>query len=113
MKCIFWNVRGLANSPSKLALKRLILINKPSFVFVAEPWMNVDSFPRSWLRCVNLKVFAINSRQHLLPNLWCLCSTNLFPKVVDIDDQQISFSIAEDGKTFGLSAVYASTNHIK
>jgi hypothetical protein len=75
--------------------------------------MNVDSFPRSWLRCVNLKVFAINSRQHLLPNLWCLCSTNLFPKVVDIDDQQISFSIDEDGKTFGLSAVYASTNHIK
>jgi exonuclease III len=113
MKCIFWNIRGLANSPSKLALKRLIVKNKPSFVFIAEPWMNVDSFPKSWLRSLNLKVFAVNSRQQLLPNLWCLCAANLVPQVVDFDDQQISFTFDDNGKTMGISAIYASTNHMK
>jgi hypothetical protein len=86
MKCIFWNIRGLANSPSKLALKRLILKNKPSFVFIAEPWMDVNSFPQTWLRRLNLKVFAVNNRGNLLPNLWCLCLDHLNPEVIDLDD---------------------------
>lgn len=47
MKCLFWNVRGLANSP--LALKRLITVNKPNFVLIVEPWMHYKSFPTRWL----------------------------------------------------------------
>jgi hypothetical protein len=113
MKCIFWNIRGLANSPSKLALKRLILKNKPSFVFIAEPWMDVNSFPQTWLRRLNLKVFAVNNRGNLLPNLWCLCLDHLNPEVIDLDDQQISFIFDDNGQVFGLSAIYASTNYIK
>jgi exonuclease III len=113
MKCIFWNIRGLANSPSKLALKRLILKNKPNFIFIAEPWMNVSSFPQSWLRRLRLKIFATNCRNQLLPNLWCLCHDHLDPLVIDVDDQQVSIILEENGKSFGLSAVYASTSYIK
>ena len=47
MKCLFWNIRGITNSPSKLALKNLIIANKPDFIFVAEPWMPFDQFPRN------------------------------------------------------------------
>jgi hypothetical protein len=45
MKVLYWNIRGIANSSSKLALKRLINLHCPDFVFIAEPWMKFDSFP--------------------------------------------------------------------
>ena len=37
MKCIYWNLRGIANSPTKMALKNLIIANKPDLIFIAEP----------------------------------------------------------------------------
>jgi hypothetical protein len=49
MKILYWNIRGIANSPSRLVLKRLILANKPDFVFIYEPWMPFHIFPISWL----------------------------------------------------------------
>lgn len=39
---IFWNTRGLANSPTKLVLKKLILKHKPSFMFLVEPWIQTQ-----------------------------------------------------------------------
>jgi len=48
MKFIYWNIRGLANFPSRLALKNLIVNNRPDFVFVSKPWMAFDNFPSNW-----------------------------------------------------------------
>lgn len=31
MKSLYWNVRGLANAPSRLALKRFLNVHKPDF----------------------------------------------------------------------------------
>jgi hypothetical protein len=86
MKCLYWNVRGLANSPTKLALKNLITINKPDFSFISEPWMNLSRISQSWWNRLGLKVFAVNSRNNLLPNMWCAI--------------------------FGFTAVYASTYYL-
>jgi len=58
-------------------LKKLILQNKPDFVFVSEPWINFDDFPRKWLINLNLKLFAMNTRPNISPNLWCICKTNV------------------------------------
>jgi hypothetical protein len=111
MKCIFWNARGLANPPSRLALKHLILQNNPDIVLLSEPWMPFDDFPSRWLANLNLKLFALNNRNNLLPNLWCLCKLSLNPFVLATDDQHVSFTIFENDKTFAISAVYASTNY--
>ncbi|GAU16832.1 hypothetical protein TSUD_367790 [Trifolium subterraneum] len=73
----------MANPSSKLALKNLILDSKPDFCFVAEPWMNVNRLPLRWLNRMAS------------------------------DDQQISLSVDMDGKTLGISAVYASNCYIK
>jgi hypothetical protein len=75
--------------------------------------MKVDSFPKSWLNRLDLRIFAVNSRDQLLPNLWCLCSSALNPVGMDFDDQQVSFNIELDGRIFGLTDVYASTNFVK
>jgi hypothetical protein len=69
MKCLYWNSRGLANSPTRLALKNLINQHNPDLVLLSEPWMNFDDLPRRWLANLNLKLFAFNSRDNLLPNL--------------------------------------------
>ncbi|XP_058770393.1 uncharacterized protein LOC131644024 [Vicia villosa] len=110
MKCLFWNVRGIANSPTKLALKRLIRVNHPDFVFISEPWMEVKNFPFRWLHRLGLKLFAVNERDGLDPNLWCCCRLDIEPQIVAIDNQQVSFLIKNQDNTFGISAVYASTN---
>jgi ABC-type nitrate/sulfonate/bicarbonate transport system ATPase subunit len=69
MKCMYWNLRGLANSPTRLALKRLILLHKPDIILISEPWINMDDLPRRWLHSLHLKAFAVNTRINLLPNL--------------------------------------------
>ncbi|XP_045810732.1 uncharacterized protein LOC123905142 [Trifolium pratense] len=112
MKCIYCKLRGLANSPTKLALKRLIVKHRPSFIFIGEPWMNIDSFPASCLRRLNLEIFKVNFRGRLLPNLWCLCSISLHPTSIDFDDQQISFMLEENSMQFFVAAIYASTSYV-
>jgi len=47
MKLLYWNIRGIANTPSSLAFKRLLLLHKPDLVFIAEPWMEFGDFPPS------------------------------------------------------------------
>lgn len=42
-----------------------------------------------------------------------MCSTYLSPNVFDIDDQEISFTLNDNGHQFGFSVVYASTDYIK
>jgi hypothetical protein len=112
MKCLYWNIRGLANPSSKLALKNLILDSKPDFCFIAEPWMNFTSLPHRWLNRLGMKMFAVNTRLNNLPNLWCFCSLSLNPTLLASNDQHISFSVDVDGKTLGISAVYASNCYI-
>jgi hypothetical protein len=112
MKSLYWNTRGLANSPTRLALKNLINQHKPDFVFISEPWMCFDDFPSRWLVNLNLKLFAMNTRPNLLPNLWCFCKLSINPIVLASDEQQVSFTFCENNKTLAMSAVYASTNYI-
>jgi hypothetical protein len=113
MKCLYWNIRGLANPSSKLALKNLILESKPDLCFIAEPWMNVNKISHRWLSRLGFKLFAVNNRPNNHPNLWCLCSLSLNPTLLAVDDQHISVSVVMDGKSFGISAVYASTCYLQ
>jgi len=102
MKCLFWNVRGLASSP--LVLKRLITVNKPSFVLIVEPWMHYKSFPTRLLARLNLNLFAVNDRDSLAPNIWCIFSNNLNLTFMYIDSQQVTFFINEN-KTQSITSI--------
>ncbi|WJX18847.1 hypothetical protein P8452_08606 [Trifolium repens] len=74
--------------------------------------MKFVDMPRRWLLNLNLKLFAMNSRNNLLPNIWCICKSHLDPVILDSDSQQVSFSIKVNDKTVAFSVVYASTNYI-
>lgn len=113
MKLLYWNIRGIVNSPSRLALKRLITKNKSDFVFIDEPWMNYDDFPSTWLNRLGLKVFSFNHREDNLPNLWCICSILFELVIINKDDQQVSFKIKVGNNDFFISAIYASNSFLK
>lgn len=113
MKMLYWNIRGIVNAPSRLALKRLIFKHKPDFVFVAEPWLDYSNFPITWFHRLGFKIISCNRRENLLPNLWCFCTFNYKPNVVDKDEQQVTFSFVQEENTYYMSAIYASTSYQK
>lgn len=112
MICLLWNIRGIENNSSRAALKKLILKNKPDFVFLAGPWMNFNNFPPNWLSRLHLKQFAFNNRDSLLLNIWCFCNDSINPIILNSDDQQVSFTVNTHGMEFGFSVIYASTNYV-
>jgi len=112
MKLLYWNIRGIANPPSRLALKRLLLQHKPDLLFIAEPWMRYETIPVTWLHMLGFKAFSFNSRTNNIPNLWCICSLNLNPTTIHVDNQQVSFSLPINQQTFYISAIYASNSNI-
>jgi len=103
MKSLYWNARGMANAPTRLALKRLIIVNKPDFCFIAEPWISFDSFPRGWFHRLGYKLFASNVRNDLLPNLWCFCLHNLQPDLIELNDQMVAFSFNYSNIKIGIT----------
>lgn len=86
-------LRGLANSPTKLVLKYLLTNLKPEICFSSKLWMSISDFPVRWLNNIGIN--------NLIPNLWCLCSIQLKPTMIVIDDQQIPLSVEFGGKIFG------------
>jgi len=113
MKCLFWNLKRLTNSPTKLALKKLLVLHKPDLCFVAEPWIHIDNFSKLWLDRLGMKLFCVNDRGNLLSNLWCFCSKALTPVLINVDDQQITLQISLNTKCFTLFGVYASNCRLK
>lgn len=107
MKRLFRFLRGLAKTRTKLVFKRLILNHKYDILVIAEPWMNFDDFPRSFLNKFNLKLFVVNNKCDLTPNVWCLCAPNVDLDVVLLDDYRYNH------KSFGISIIYALTSYIK
>lgn len=74
MKAIYWNVKGLENTPIKLSFKKLQIDHKPEFCFISEPRMDHNVFLKDWLNMLNLLCFVVIQRNNLLPNLWRCCS---------------------------------------
>lgn len=111
MKSIYWKIRGIANPPLRLALKRLLVIHKPQFIFIAEPKFVFDNLPISWFSKLGFKHFARNSSP--FHSLWCLCRLDLDPTVLESKEQFVAFSFYQDNNPLALVVVYASNNLYK
>jgi len=75
--------------------------------------MNFESLPRGWFSNLGYKLFALNIRDNLQPNLWCLCTFNINPTPILITDQLVSFTFDYNNTKCGMAAVYASTCYLK
>lgn len=112
MKILFWNAQGLAQHDSRAMLKNLCHVSNPDFLFLSEPWIDINRFPSRFWRSLNLKVIDVNNRGLLLPNLWFVCSTHLNPRIISVSFQFIACSIAVHDTKIFVTAVYAHCNHV-
>ncbi|CAL0326169.1 unnamed protein product [Lupinus luteus] len=112
MKALYWNRRGLGKPHTKLVLKNMCLENNPDLVFISEPMIDSSKLSALFWAALDLKLFVVNARGDLLPNLWGLCRMDLNPSVIASSQQHISISLSCNNKTFFFSAVYAHTQYL-
>jgi len=72
MKIIFWNIRGIGNNESRIALRDMYHSNTPSLVFIAEPMVMYDSIPNWFWNNIRVTKYCVNTREPLIPNLWAV-----------------------------------------
>jgi hypothetical protein len=68
MILLYWNIRGLGNQDTQLALLNLIATHKLDFLFLAEPMINFSDVPFWLLQRSHLTKFTLNARDNQ-PNL--------------------------------------------
>jgi hypothetical protein len=113
MNILFWNVRGISNSDTRLALKNLFLSHKPSLIFVAEQMVNFAQIPAWYWPYIGVSKYCINNRGPLLPNLWALWGNELITTVIFVSDQCIALEISCYQSSVYIAAIYASTYYVK
>lgn len=112
MKVLYWNIRGMGNQNSRLMLKGFCDTHRPDFLFLSEPYIDIEQIPSSFWTGIKLKPFVLNDRESAFPNLWGLCADNLDPVLVLSSKQQVTFSLLWEQQTIFLTVVYASTSNI-
>ena len=113
MNILYWNIRGIGNSDTRIALKKLFLSHKPSLIFLAEPMVNFVSIPAWYWPSIGVSKYCINNRGPLRPNLWALWGNDLMATVIFVFDQCITLEISCFQSTVYIAAIYANTYYVK
>lgn len=69
MIVLSWNICGLGNDQTQVALENLCNTHKPDWVALYEPKILQDQLPRNFLRKLNLVFFANNDRPNARSNI--------------------------------------------
>jgi len=112
MKIIYWNIRGIGNHDSRLALGELNSAHFPSLVFLAEPMVTLGSVPGWFWESIRITKYYANNRGSLLPNLWALWGLDT-DFVVRYDSSQclVLEYVCNDRQIY-IAGIYASTNYL-
>ena len=86
MKIIFWNIRGIGNNESRIALRDMYHSNNPSLVFIVEPMVMYASIPNWFWNNIRVTKYCVNTGMVLLARLYwehsqtttLCCSTWIF-----------------------------------
>jgi hypothetical protein len=112
MKTIYWNIRGVGNHDSRLALGELYRVHGPSLVFLAEPMVSLSSVPSWFWTHLRITNHYTNNRGSLLPNLWALWGADI-DFVVRYDSSQcLVLEYLCNNKKIYIAGIYASTNYL-
>lgn len=112
MKIFYWNLCGIANSPTQDILKKFVRDHHPDIICISEPFVSLDSIPSQFWTSMNLVAVCTNDRGAALPNLWVFCKLSLLHSVAVISrtDQQVSIGVVLDSVHCVLTSVYARTS---
>lgn len=107
------NGKKAKGTHTRLALRRLLAMTKPDLVILDETWMHLNKFLNKRIHNLCLKLYALNNRTNLFPNLLCICRQEIDPLIVYCSEQNVSFHITMMNISFGIAIMYASNDHIR
>ena len=113
MNILYWNVRGIGNSDTRLVLKIFYLFHNPILMFVAEPMINFHQVPAWYWPSIGVSKYCTNNRGPLMPNLWALWENELLASVIFVSDQCIALELSCFQSTVYIAAIYASNYYLK
>lgn len=112
MRIIYWNVRRFGNPKSRRMVIKLCSDYKPEFMFLPEHFIEANQVSDQFWSSLSLKIFVVNNRNTLSPNLWGVWHSRLDPLLISVSDQQIAFLVVLDNCRIFVSDVYACTTYI-
>jgi hypothetical protein len=113
MNLLYWNIRGIGNFDSKIALRNLSLSHSPGIIFIAEPMILFDDVPLWYWHSIGVSNYCLNVRENLQPNLWALWGKVTLPTVLFVSDQCIVLQVSCQNSLVYIAAVYASNFYLK
>ncbi|KAF9622721.1 hypothetical protein IFM89_032901 [Coptis chinensis] len=95
MRCIFWNIRGIANDKSQNRLSKLINKWDPDIVGIAEPMISPDDLSKSYLQSLGMSsCFFYNTSPNRVPNIWLFWKTTVATlNMIHCFNQQLTVEI--------------------
>ncbi|KAF9611097.1 hypothetical protein IFM89_026990 [Coptis chinensis] len=95
MRCIFWNIRGIANDKSQNRFSKLINKWDPDIVGIAEPMISPDDFSKFYLQSLGMSsCFFYNTSPNRVPNIWLFWKTTVAtPNLIHCSNQQLTVEI--------------------
>ncbi|XP_019427157.1 PREDICTED: uncharacterized protein LOC109335477 [Lupinus angustifolius] len=102
----------MGNHKTRLVFKKLCSENKPEVVFISEPMVLSNKINPLFWSGLNLKLFSVNDRGSLLPNIWGLCQVGVNPTIISNTSQQVSISLVLDNQPVFICVVYAHTQYL-
>eukprot|EP00268_Persea_americana_P034026 TRINITY_DN33662_c0_g3_i1.p1 TRINITY_DN33662_c0_g3~~TRINITY_DN33662_c0_g3_i1.p1 ORF type:complete len:119 (-),score=12.50 TRINITY_DN33662_c0_g3_i1:553-909(-) len=111
IKILFWNCKGIANTPTHMMLHHLIISHKLDLIFLAEPKTILNSSIT-----INFHSLGFTSSfSNQINSLWCLHNPNqnLSFSLIDHSNQHISIEFADlHSSSLGMVAgVYGSIDY--
>ena len=115
IKALYWNCRGIANSPTIRVLANLVKTHSPNIIFISEPITLFSSSHSFQLRNLGFDIFFSNASHPSNPNLWCFFKSNhhLTISLYDSSAQHLTMLLTNptSGPSTLITGVYGSTNH--
>ena len=113
MNFLYWNIRGIDNSDTRIALKNLYMSHEPMLLFIAEPMVNFAQIPAWSWPTIGVTKYCVNNRGSLLPNIWALCGNDLLAIFFFVSDQCITLEISCYQSTVYIVVVYANNYYLR
>lgn len=101
-KSLFWNIRSISSSGTLERLEQFIILQKPSFIAICEPFNKADKL----VKFRNMLGFA-NAYSNSNSQIWIFWDDFLDCRVVEENEQQVTCIINWMGISILVSSVYA------
>ncbi|KAF5176879.1 hypothetical protein FRX31_033535 [Thalictrum thalictroides] len=111
MKCISWNIRGIAKEDAQNRMRKLVRNYNPDYLGILEPMIFPKDIPYGCLQSLGLSQTILhNDRGDKKPNIWILYKNNcLVPQILSMSNQHITVEV----NGVFLSVVHGHTYYVR